>query len=248
MAASAPSTSPATAGLGERAYDGLEPFQWPLRDGQGASDRLFAEGGFFTPDRKARFIAVEAPPRRPRGLRRLAVRAQHRPHSRPVAHDDAHGAVAAACEPHRRAVRGDPSRRCRAPRPGAGTAGACRDGARRDHPARSRLARAAAGHAVRAHSLVGREQPRAGRSAPSCRRRPTRTPASPSRRQRLRTSPPWPCRTSASRCRESRSGSQASAIGPPHARRSGTCSTSRSMRLPPNGRRGSPRRCPRVSG
>ncbi|HEY5832313.1 MAG TPA: molybdopterin-dependent oxidoreductase [Hyphomicrobiaceae bacterium] len=50
-----------TAGLGEHAYDGLEPFQWPLRDGHGASDRLFAEGGFFTPDRKARFIAVEAP-------------------------------------------------------------------------------------------------------------------------------------------------------------------------------------------
>src|SRR5262245_42080160 len=39
-------------------YDALAPVQWPLRKGDGASERrFFADGGFFTPDRKARFIA-----------------------------------------------------------------------------------------------------------------------------------------------------------------------------------------------
>ena len=35
---------------------------WPVREGESAGDtRFFADGGFFTPDRKARFIAPEAP-------------------------------------------------------------------------------------------------------------------------------------------------------------------------------------------
>ena len=35
---------------------------WPLREGEAAEDtRFFADGGFFTPDRKARFIAPEFP-------------------------------------------------------------------------------------------------------------------------------------------------------------------------------------------
>jgi assimilatory nitrate reductase catalytic subunit len=49
-------------GLGQERYDALEPFQWPFRRVQGSKARLFAEGGFFTPDRKARFVAI-APPR-----------------------------------------------------------------------------------------------------------------------------------------------------------------------------------------
>jgi assimilatory nitrate reductase catalytic subunit len=50
------------AGLDGEAYDALEPFQWPYRRAHGPAPRLFAEGGFFTPDRRARFVAI-APPR-----------------------------------------------------------------------------------------------------------------------------------------------------------------------------------------
>eukprot|EP00903_Cladosiphon_okamuranus_P003207 g3205.t1 len=45
-------------------YDALEPFQWPMpadrtRPGTGAVDhRFFADGKFYTPDRKARFVAT----------------------------------------------------------------------------------------------------------------------------------------------------------------------------------------------
>src|SRR5262249_38711171 len=43
-------------------FDALEPVQWPLRAyGKRRQRRFFAEGGFFTPDRKARFVTPEAP-------------------------------------------------------------------------------------------------------------------------------------------------------------------------------------------
>ncbi|WP_336056736.1 nitrate reductase [Nitratireductor sp. CH_MIT9313-5] len=43
------------------AYDRLKPFQWPQPRGvTPISTRFFANGGYFTPDRKARFVAVEA--------------------------------------------------------------------------------------------------------------------------------------------------------------------------------------------
>src|SRR5262245_31173656 len=47
----------ALAGLSDAQYDALGPAQW----GGGATKRFFAAGGFFTPDRKARFIAPERP-------------------------------------------------------------------------------------------------------------------------------------------------------------------------------------------
>jgi assimilatory nitrate reductase catalytic subunit len=47
--------------LTPQGYDGLAPFQWPLREGQAPVQRLFAEGGFFTPDRKAQFVPIAAP-------------------------------------------------------------------------------------------------------------------------------------------------------------------------------------------
>jgi assimilatory nitrate reductase catalytic subunit len=50
------------AGLSRGEYDALEPFQWPLRADGTRQKRFFAAGGFFTPDRKARFVAI-APPR-----------------------------------------------------------------------------------------------------------------------------------------------------------------------------------------
>jgi assimilatory nitrate reductase catalytic subunit len=50
------------AGLSETDYDGLRPVQWPVRRPSDTADkRFFAEGGFFTADGKARFIAIEPP-------------------------------------------------------------------------------------------------------------------------------------------------------------------------------------------
>ncbi len=50
------------AGISDAAYDTLAPVQWPVRAGAAPSEtRYFAEGGFFHPDRKARFIATEPP-------------------------------------------------------------------------------------------------------------------------------------------------------------------------------------------
>ncbi|PLW79184.1 nitrate reductase [Cohaesibacter celericrescens] len=54
----------ALAGIEKPAYDALEPFQWPRKVGAEPSQtRFFANGGFYTADRKGRFVAVhsEAP-------------------------------------------------------------------------------------------------------------------------------------------------------------------------------------------
>lgn len=56
----------AFAQIGSDAYDRLTPVQWPVRAGEdGSPSRFFARGGFFTPDRRGRFVAVkpaQAPP------------------------------------------------------------------------------------------------------------------------------------------------------------------------------------------
>jgi assimilatory nitrate reductase catalytic subunit len=44
--------------LGPAAYEALEPFQWPAAAGKPLKTRFFADGGYFTPDCKARFVAV----------------------------------------------------------------------------------------------------------------------------------------------------------------------------------------------
>ncbi len=53
--------------IDQAGYERLAPFQWPRpRDGVaaiGSESRFFADGGFFTPDRRARFVAT--PYRRP---------------------------------------------------------------------------------------------------------------------------------------------------------------------------------------
>ena len=50
------------AGIDDAGYAALEPVQWPVRaSGGDGTARLFAEGGFFTPDRKARFVAPALP-------------------------------------------------------------------------------------------------------------------------------------------------------------------------------------------
>jgi assimilatory nitrate reductase catalytic subunit len=55
-------------GWEEADYENARPFQWPYIKGEGAAagpKRFFAEGGFFTDDRRARFVAV-TPPAEPR--------------------------------------------------------------------------------------------------------------------------------------------------------------------------------------
>jgi assimilatory nitrate reductase catalytic subunit len=47
-------------GLRDADYAGLQPTQWPVRSRPTA--RLFGDGRFFTPDRKARFVPVLPPP------------------------------------------------------------------------------------------------------------------------------------------------------------------------------------------
>ena len=52
----------ALAALGDDAFNVMLPVQWPARAGTAPGEtRFFAQGGFFTSDRKARFIAPEMP-------------------------------------------------------------------------------------------------------------------------------------------------------------------------------------------
>jgi assimilatory nitrate reductase catalytic subunit len=52
----------ALADLGDDEYSALDPVQWPVPSVEAnQAKRFFATGGFFTPDRRARFVAPEAP-------------------------------------------------------------------------------------------------------------------------------------------------------------------------------------------
>jgi assimilatory nitrate reductase catalytic subunit len=52
----------ALADVSDDAFNALDPVQWPAREGEPLGEsRFFGGGGFFTPDRKARLIAVEKP-------------------------------------------------------------------------------------------------------------------------------------------------------------------------------------------
>jgi assimilatory nitrate reductase catalytic subunit len=51
----------ALAKISDDSFDALDPVMWPAREGENNDMRFFAEGGFFTPDRKARFVAPESP-------------------------------------------------------------------------------------------------------------------------------------------------------------------------------------------
>ncbi|WP_027133478.1 nitrate reductase [Geminicoccus roseus] len=58
----------ACAGIDRAAFDRMDPFQWPRRTGEAAAiTRFFANGGFFTPDRRARLV-----PTPPAGVRRTS--------------------------------------------------------------------------------------------------------------------------------------------------------------------------------
>ena len=69
--------------VSDEGYDIMAPVLWPLREGAQSQARFFAEGGFYTGDRKARFIAPEIPalrtetnPRRPLRLNTGRIRDQ----------------------------------------------------------------------------------------------------------------------------------------------------------------------------
>ncbi len=50
------------AALPDEAFNALDPLQWPLREaGTTGRDRFFADGGFFTPNGRARFVAPASP-------------------------------------------------------------------------------------------------------------------------------------------------------------------------------------------
>ena len=52
----------ALAHISDEEFDTLDPVQWPFRRGEDAIQRrFFANGGFYTPDGKARFIVPERP-------------------------------------------------------------------------------------------------------------------------------------------------------------------------------------------
>ncbi len=51
----------AVADIDDAGYQSLTPFHWPWRKGAKPQDRLFAAGGFFAPDGRARFVAISPP-------------------------------------------------------------------------------------------------------------------------------------------------------------------------------------------
>ncbi len=53
----------ALAGLDDAAYDALQPLQWPVNERHpGGRARLFGDGAFYTPQGKARLVAIEPRP------------------------------------------------------------------------------------------------------------------------------------------------------------------------------------------
>ncbi|MGL4637491.1 MAG: molybdopterin-dependent oxidoreductase [Beijerinckiaceae bacterium] len=51
----------AVANLSRQAFEVMEPFQWPWPQNGTQGERFFADGGFYTPDRRGRFVAVADP-------------------------------------------------------------------------------------------------------------------------------------------------------------------------------------------
>ncbi len=51
----------AVASIDDTAFAAMQPFQWPWRQGEEPQQRLFADGHFYTPDKKARLVAVDEP-------------------------------------------------------------------------------------------------------------------------------------------------------------------------------------------
>jgi assimilatory nitrate reductase catalytic subunit len=51
----------ATATIDDDGYADLQPFLWPFRAGETPQERFFAEGGFYTPDKRGKMLAIADP-------------------------------------------------------------------------------------------------------------------------------------------------------------------------------------------
>ncbi len=51
----------ATADLSDAEYEAMQPFHWPWRKGEEPRERFFADGRFYTQDRRARLLAIADP-------------------------------------------------------------------------------------------------------------------------------------------------------------------------------------------
>ena len=156
-----------------------------------APKRFFADGKFFTPDRRANFVATPF-----RGLAQKAgdgeSRAQYRPRARPMAHDDPHRPRRAIVAAYRRAFR-----RTQSARRGACSASSTPDLVKLSNCARRRF-------------CCARRSPSASGAA-ACSRRSTGPTSSPPPRASTRWSRRWSIRSPASRNpRERRSRSRRS--------------------------------------
>ena len=234
----------------EQAYDAPRALPVAAPRADAAPTRApVRRGRFFTPDRKARFVAI-APPRLaapvsddwPFVLNTGRVRDQWHTMTRT-------GLSPRLSDAHRRAVRGDPSRRCGAPGPGAGHAGAVstRSTAR---PSCACWSTAASSRARCSCRSTGRPRTaRAGRIGALV--QPATDPVlRPARGQGDAGAhrAAAPCRTTASLLSRRPLRPPASPIGRSARTPSGTCSTSRSTRRRDGlARVARARRCPRAS-
>ena len=210
-------------------------------DGSAVCRRRLLHGG-----RQGALRCDFAPAPAQRRFAGVAARPQHRPHPRPVAHDDPNRVVAAPLHPHHGAVRRSSSRRCRQAEPRAGDAGEGRDAARLRGPARAGQQGPAARNDLRAHALVGREQLDGPRRRAGAGGRPIPSPGSPRRRPHRRVSRRSRPPTMGSCYPVRRSARMRSPIGRRHARPSGMSSTSHWIgRRPKDGPRGCAATLPR---
>ena len=166
-------------------YDALEPVQWPVPAGAAPGPaRLFADGGFCTPDRKARFVAPEPPALReatsaefPLRLNTGRVRDQWHTMTRT---GRARGSARTSRSRSWRSIRSTPRRTASR----NGGFARVRIAARRLHAQGRDRGGPAARLGLRADPLERRQLRRRRASAIWCRRRPIRSPASPKPRRR----------------------------------------------------------------
>ena len=97
MTGSATSTLGGLAGLADADYDLLDPVMWPLPESaERGEKRFFADGGFFTSDRRGRFIAPAISAAAGGDQRGFSASPQYRTPARSMAHHDAHRTEPAA--------------------------------------------------------------------------------------------------------------------------------------------------------
>ena len=174
----------ALADIDERHTRRSSRFNGRASRGDSSSPRMFADGRFFTPDGKARFVDVQRPSRHA-NVAGLPADPQHRPRARPLAHHDAHRQKPAPVAALRRALRRDPSAGCGAPSHRRRRSRSRLDRPRRHARPRAALAAPAARLDLRADALERSVRLPRARRCVGGRASPTRSRAS----RRRRTSP-----------------------------------------------------------